>query len=858
MANNITLTDGGSLVFQEAASNGDYTLTLRVGNLTDNRTITLPDANSLVPTINIDGSNLPGGQGVFSSLGGSTLYFKSMAAGLGLTVSGNTNNVTYALSNSGVTSGTYAYPASLVVDATGRITSITGGSAPGSINTASNLGSTGEGVYANKSGDTLNFKKIKAGTGVTLSSDSDSITINASNTAAGTVTSITAGTGLAGGTITTSGTISLATVGTITPGNYSNANVTVDSTGRVIGISSGSGGGFTDPLTTNGDMIVRSGGVTTRLPVGTNGYVLTVSGGQPTWAAASSGFADPTTTTGDLIYRSSGGTTRLGIGTNGYVLKVVGGVPAWAAESGGGSATVTLTGDVTGSGTGTVATTLANSGVTAGTYPKVTVNAKGLVTGGSTLSNTDVPALSSPSTGYLYYNGTSFVYQTPASGGMTNVLTTTGDMIYSSSGSTPARLGIGSNGTFMKSNGTSPSWTALTSSDIPNLDWSKITSGKPTTLSGYGITDAQPLDADLTAIAGLVGTSGLLKKTAADTWTLDTTSYLTANQNITISGDASGSGSTGIALTLSATGVTAGTYSKVTVDAKGRVTSATNIGNSDVPALSSASSGVLRYNGTSFSWAPIADSDVPALSSPTTNKYLYWNGTSFTWNTPSAGVTSVTAGAGLSGGTITSTGTISLPTTGVTANSYTYPSSVTVDAYGRITAISNGSVLSNPMSASGDMIIGGTSGTPTRLAPGTNGQFLRAGTVSGTTPAWQNITYNDISPGNITGTLKGYAEYKTTVSANGSTTLDSSTSNVFVVTLTGDSVISFSGTNNVTVYLYNDTTAGRSLTWGSAVLWAGGTVPTRTTAANALDVWNFTTIDGGVTWIGTLALKDVK
>ena len=38
---------------------------------------------------------------------------------------------------------------------------------------------------------------------------------------------------------------------------------------------------------------------------------------------------------------------------------------------------------------------------------------------------------------------------------------------------------------------------------------------------------AQPKDADLTAIAALTGTSGFLKKTATDTWTLDTSTYLT-------------------------------------------------------------------------------------------------------------------------------------------------------------------------------------------------------------------------------------------------------------------------------------------------------------------------------------------
>ena len=42
-----------------------------------------------------------------------------------------------------------------------------------------------------------------------------------------------------------------------------------------------------------------------------------------------------------------------------------------------------------------------------------------------------------------------------------------------------------------------------------------------------GLATKQPLDADLTAIAALAGTSGFLIKTAADTWSLDTNTYLT-------------------------------------------------------------------------------------------------------------------------------------------------------------------------------------------------------------------------------------------------------------------------------------------------------------------------------------------
>lgn len=98
--------------------------------------------------------------------------------------------------------------------------------------------------------------------------------------------------------------------------------------------------------------------------------------------------------------------------------------------------------------------------------------------------------------------------------------------------------------------------------------------------SGTGGVSYQPLDGDLTAIAALAGTSGLLRKTGADTWSLDTATYLTANQTITLSGDATGSGTTAITITLANSGVTAGTYNNngaevrpFTVDAKGRITS---------------------------------------------------------------------------------------------------------------------------------------------------------------------------------------------------------------------------------------------------------------------------------------------
>ncbi|MGL4958993.1 MAG: hypothetical protein ACRC49_08385, partial [Plesiomonas sp.] len=107
---------------------------------------------------------------------------------------------------------------------------------------------------------------------------------------------------------------------------------------------------------------------------------------------------------------------------------------------------------------------------------------------------------------------------------------------------------------------------------------------------------------------------------------------------------------------------------------------------------------VTRFGDFLISDIKIPDIKISPLTLPLV-KLEYCDGSAWyplaseSWVTANASgtVTSISAGTGLTGGTITSSGTIGLASVGITAGSYNWPSSLNINAQGQVTGASAGS-----------------------------------------------------------------------------------------------------------------------------------------------------------------------
>ena len=195
-----------------------------------------------------------------------------------------------------------------------------------------------------------------------------------------------------------------------------------------------------------------------------------------------------------------------------------------------------------------------------------------------------------------------------------------------------------------------------------NVSWSTNTFDYPGSITSATWNGTVIADAYISSASTWNGKQAALNgtgfvKISGTTISYDTSTYLTANQSITLSGDVTGSGATAISTTLATvTQASSGNFVKITLDTKGRVTGNTAVVAADITALGFAVSTITTNRQTASYTLVLADANklvemnvatANTLTVPTNATVAFPIGTQILISQYGAGAATITAASGV-------------------------------------------------------------------------------------------------------------------------------------------------------------------------------------------------------------------